>query len=57
MTVTPEIRQLTLERRTSDEIKELAIRQGMRCLRDDGLDKVREGRTSIAEIARVIGSS
>jgi len=25
-------------------------------LRDDGLQKVRQGRTSIAEIARVIGS-
>ncbi len=57
MTVTPEIRKMTLERRPAEEIKELAIRQGMRCLRDDGLDKVREGRTSIAEIARVIGSS
>ena len=31
--------------------------QGMRRLRDDGLEKVRQGRTSIAEIARVIGSN
>ncbi len=30
--------------------------QGMRRLRDDGLDKVRQGRTSIAEMARVLGS-
>jgi type II secretory ATPase GspE/PulE/Tfp pilus assembly ATPase PilB-like protein len=29
----------------------------MRRLRDDGLDKVHQGRTSIAEIVRVIGSS
>jgi type IV pilus assembly protein PilB len=57
MLVTPEIRTLTLERRPSEEIRDLAMRQGMRSLRDDGLDKVKEGRTSIAEVARVIGSS
>jgi type IV pilus assembly protein PilB len=27
----------------------------MRRLREDGLDKVKQGRTSIAEIARVTG--
>ena len=26
-------------------------------LRDDGLEKVKEGRTSMAEIARVLGGS
>jgi type IV pilus assembly protein PilB len=56
MTVTPEIRKLALERRPDDDIRELAMREGMRSLRDDGLDKVREGRTSIAEVARVVGS-
>ncbi|HEX4115849.1 MAG TPA: ATPase, T2SS/T4P/T4SS family [Solirubrobacteraceae bacterium] len=57
MTLTSEIRNLTLERRSADEIREVAIREGMRRLRDDGLEKVRQGLTSIAEIARVIGSS
>jgi type IV pilus assembly protein PilB len=57
MTLSSEIRQLTLERRSADEIREVAIREGMRRLRDDGLEKVRQGLTSIAEIARVIGSS
>ncbi len=28
----------------------------MRRLRDDGLEKVRQGRTSIAEVARVTGT-
>jgi type IV pilus assembly protein PilB len=28
----------------------------MRRLRDDGLEKVRQGRTSISEISRVVGS-
>jgi type IV pilus assembly protein PilB len=56
MDVSPEIQQLALARRPAEEIRDLAVRQGMRRLRDDGLEKVRQGRTSIAEIARVIGS-
>jgi type IV pilus assembly protein PilB len=57
MTVTSEVRSLALERRSADDLREVAVRQGMRRLRDDGLDKVRQGRTSMAEIARVIGSN
>jgi type IV pilus assembly protein PilB len=57
MDITPEIQKLALERRPAEEIREIAVRQGMRRLRDDGLEKVRQGRTSIAEVARVIGSS
>ncbi len=57
MTVSSEIRRMALERRPSEEIRDVAIREGMSLLRDDGLQKVRQGLTSIAEIARVIGSS
>jgi type IV pilus assembly protein PilB len=57
MSVTSEVRSLALERRSADELRDLAIRQGMRRLRDDGLEKVRQGVTSMAEIARVIGSN
>ncbi len=57
MDMSSEIRSMALERRPAEEIRDVAIRQGMRRLRDDGLDKVREGRTSIAEVARVLGSS
>jgi type IV pilus assembly protein PilB len=57
MSITPEIRALTLERRSAEEIADLAARQGMRRLRDDGLEKARQGQTSIAEILRVVGSS
>ena len=32
----------------------MAVVQGMRRLKDDGLDKVKQGRTSIAEVARVV---
>jgi type IV pilus assembly protein PilB len=57
MSMSSEIRSLALERRPAEEMREVAVRQGMRRLRDDGLEKVKQGRTSIAEIARVIGSS
>ena len=56
MSVSAEIQTLALERRAAEEIRDVAVGQGMRRLRDDGLEKVRQGRTSIAEIARVVGS-
>jgi type IV pilus assembly protein PilB len=53
MTVSEEIRTLAIERASADRIAEVAIRQGMRRLHEDGLEKVRHGRTSIAEVYRV----
>ncbi len=57
MTVTDEIRSLAVERASADRIGEVAVAQGMRRLREDGLAKVALGRTSIAEIARVTGTT
>ena len=45
-----------LERAPADRIAEAAVREGMRRLRDDGLEKVKQGLTSIAEVARVAGT-
>jgi type IV pilus assembly protein PilB len=56
MTVSAEIRALALERRSADELLEMAVVQGMHRLKDDGLDKVKQGRTSMAEIARVVNA-
>ncbi|MCW3028767.1 MAG: type secretion system protein GspE [Solirubrobacterales bacterium] len=56
MSMTPEIQALALERAPAEAIRDLAVSQGMSRLRDDGLEKVRQGRTSMAEIARVLGS-
>jgi type IV pilus assembly protein PilB len=53
MTVSDEIRKLVLDRAPADEIARVAVQQGMRRLREDGLEKVKLGRTSIAEVARV----
>ena len=55
--MTSEIRELTIERASADQIREVAIEQGMRTLQQDGIDKVRMGITSIQEIARVTGSA
>jgi type IV pilus assembly protein PilB len=57
MKVTPEIQAVALERRSAEEICEVAVRQGMRRLREDGLEKARQGITSIAEVLRVVGST
>jgi type IV pilus assembly protein PilB len=56
MLLNDEIRHLVIERAPADRIAAVAMRDGMRRLRDDGLEKVKQGRTSIAEVARVIGS-
>jgi type IV pilus assembly protein PilB len=56
LTVSEEIRKLALARAPAPELADLAVRQGMRLLRDDGLEKVRLGMTSIAEVTRVTGT-
>jgi type IV pilus assembly protein PilB len=57
LTVTSEMHHLIVERASVEAIAELAVAQGMRRLREDGMEKVRAGVTSIAEVARVIGAS
>jgi type IV pilus assembly protein PilB len=57
MKMTPEIQRMALERRPAEEMRDLAVLQGMVRLRDDGLNKVRMGRTSMAEVTRVIGTN
>ena len=57
MVVSEEIRKLVLERAPADKIAAVAAREDMRRLKEDGLDKVRQGRTSIAEVVRVTGSA
>jgi type IV pilus assembly protein PilB len=57
MKMSPEIQALALERSPSEAIRDVAVKQGMTRLRDDGLQKVRLGRTSMAEVARVIGTN
>ncbi|MDY0088232.1 MAG: ATPase, T2SS/T4P/T4SS family [Coriobacteriia bacterium] len=52
--VSEEISRLTVAGATAEEIKRTAIEEGMLTLRQDGLEKVRMGETSMEEILRVI---
>ena len=54
MPMTEEIELLTAERKSSEDIKKVAVEQGMILLRDDGLLKARAGMTSLEEIFRVV---
>jgi type IV pilus assembly protein PilB len=54
MTVSEEIERLVVEKSSSEEIARVARDQGMLTLREDGLEKVRSGITSIEEILRVV---
>jgi type IV pilus assembly protein PilB len=54
MSVTEEIGRAIVARASTDEIARLARSQGMRTLRQDALEKVRAGETSLEEVARVI---
>ncbi len=56
MTVSERIRTLILERASVDEMVAVAQEEGMKRLRDDGMQKVREGITSIAEVQRMTTS-
>ena len=47
MTIGPEIRRLIVSRASTDEIREMAIKLGMKSLREDALDKVRKGITTM----------
>jgi type IV pilus assembly protein PilB len=53
MVVSDEIRDLTVERASAEDIRKVAVAQGMRPLRADGFEKVKNGITSMAEVARV----
>jgi type IV pilus assembly protein PilB len=56
MTVSEEIRNLILQRGSVDEIAAVATREGMARLRGDGIEKVRAGVTSVAEVERMATS-
>jgi type IV pilus assembly protein PilB len=53
MMTSDEIRELTIQRSSADEIRSVAIKQGMIPLRMDGLEKVGLGITSIEEVLRI----
>ena len=53
MVMNDELKELVLEGGSTDEVKKLAIKSGMKSLRMSGLTKVAEGVTTIEEVLRV----
>ena len=53
MPVTEEVRSMTLERASAGKIREIAVRQGMSSLREDGWRLIRDGRTTVEEVMRI----
>jgi type IV pilus assembly protein PilB len=56
MWISDTIRAMCVARDTADAIGRAAVDEGMMRLREDGLEKVRRGLTSIAEVTRVAGT-
>jgi type IV pilus assembly protein PilB len=56
MTMSDEIRSLTLQRAAAEQVATVAVREGMRRMREDGLEKVKSGITTMPEISRVTGA-
>jgi type IV pilus assembly protein PilB len=54
MRITPEIKRLIVGWATQDELRRLAVQQGMRTLRDDAIDLVFNDVTTISEVVRGI---
>lgn len=52
--VTEAIRDLVMKQASSDEIKKVAVKEGMVTMFEDGLTKVEAGTTTIEEVLRVI---
>lgn len=55
MPIDDEIRSMIVARAAAQEIARVAVANGMRRLRDDGLEKVRTGLTTLSELVRVLG--
>jgi type IV pilus assembly protein PilB len=55
MTMTDGLRRLILAGASHDDLRAAASANGMRTLRDAGLEKVRQGITSVSEVLRVLG--
>jgi len=52
MAVSDEIRTLILNRAPAHELRKVAVRQGMKSLRDDGWRIIQQGRTTVDEVIR-----
>ena len=54
MIVSEAIERLTVERASVEDVKRVAVSEGMLTLRQDGIEKLKKGITSVEEIMRVV---
>jgi type IV pilus assembly protein PilB len=54
LSISSQIRELIVNLKSDDEIKRQAIKDGMKTLREDGLEMALSGRTTLDEILRVV---
>jgi type IV pilus assembly protein PilB len=54
MPMSEQLERMTAERRSVDDMRRVAIEEGMATLREDGLRKALRGETSLDEIFRVV---
>ena len=52
MEISPTLREMIIDRGSNAEIKVLAVKEGMLTLRMDGIDKFKNGLTSLEEVLR-----
>ena len=52
MTMSTKLRELILEKVSADEIQEIGVKEGMKTLRDAGIEKLKRGITTIEEVLR-----
>ena len=56
MILNEELRQLIVDRAITSKLRNAALKYGMKTLRDNGLDKIKNGVTTIEEVARETAS-
>jgi type IV pilus assembly protein PilB len=54
LVVSPAVREALLNRAPSSVIKDIAVREGMTTMFEDGIIKASEGKTTLAEVLRTI---
>jgi type IV pilus assembly protein PilB len=54
LVVTPDIREAILRKASATELRSIAVRQGMKTILEDGIEKADAGITTIEEVLRVV---
>ena len=54
LTLSEESRELIINKSSSEKIRDAAVRNGMKIILDDGINKIIQGQTTIEEVVRVI---